>query len=235
MNYTIDCQPKPQCLGVSADVNISGSVSTSVSLSLGNSQTAPTQAAHAYALAEIGTNATLKPTIPLLGNNNFLPAQYNVFFSSGYHVEGFSPANSNLHNGIDIHTDVDVLDPSTKQLGIDTSLPVPTGSFSAAPAATSFSIQASGIAGSLYSVFMYGEIGVLSTRFEDSASVSLLVDPVISIDPAFQQAHPEFQFSVVVGPGVGNSVALVPEPESWALLIAGLCLVGGLAQRRRQS
>lgn len=232
MNYRINCSPMPQCLGTATTISIKGSVSTSVSLTLASGQAAPTQAAQAYALVEIGTDANIRPTI-LLGNDNLLPPQYNVFLSSGYHVEGFSPSTTN-HTGIDISADVDALDTSLSQLGILTGQQSLTGNLTAAPAKTSFVIQASAMAGTLYSVFMRGEIGVLSTRLGDAASISLLIDPVISIDPAFQLAHPETQFSIEVGPGVGN-VAAVPEPESWAMLIAGLCLVGGLAQRRRPS
>jgi hypothetical protein len=49
------------------------------------------------------------------------------------------------------------------------------------------------------------------------------VDPVISIDPFFLAANPGY--SLALSQGIGNGV---PEPASWALMLLGLGLVGGL-------
>jgi hypothetical protein len=219
------------CSGEIVPFTITGKVSTSVTVSLGSGQAAPSQAAHAYALAELGTDAQIQAPSTVLGSNNFLAPKYNVFLSNGYYVEGVS-SGPGVNTGIDVRTSGDVLDVGANQLGVTTGQQVNTGIFVAAPAATSFTVHALGAALTLYSVSMYGEIGVYSTRLGDAASVSLLVDPVIAIDPAFLAAHPEMQLSVEVGPGVGN-VAAVPEPESWAMLIAGLGLLGAMVRRRQ--
>ncbi len=56
------------------------------------------------------------------------------------------------------------------------------------------------------------------------------LDPTLSIDPTFAAAHPEFSLTVETLPA-----APVPEPGEWAMMIAGLGLVGGVARRRRAS
>jgi hypothetical protein len=37
----------------------------------------------------------------------------------------------------------------------------------------------------------------------------------------------------VYWPTVNNVTLAVPEPETWGMLLAGLCLLGGIATRRR--
>ena len=59
------------------------------------------------------------------------------------------------------------------------------------------------------------------------------IDPYIVIDPTWAAAHPGYSLSFSAGidnaPGAGG----VPEPASWALLVAGFGVVGSAARRRR--
>lgn len=59
--------------------------------------------------------------------------------------------------------------------------------------------------------------------------------PYIFVDPDFLLSNPGY--SVIVSAGIGNvppDVAAIPEPESYAMLAAGLGLLGFMARRRRQ-
>ena len=59
------------------------------------------------------------------------------------------------------------------------------------------------------------------------------VDPLIRIDSSFADAA---DYSIVLSPGVANAIpsmtAPVPEPETWALLVAGIATIGSLARRK---
>ena len=59
-------------------------------------------------------------------------------------------------------------------------------------------------------------------------------DPFIYIDPSFADAA---DYSIILSPGVSNAVPTltppVPEPETWALMLAGFGLVGTLGRRLR--
>lgn len=233
-NFRINCNPQPQCQGVMADIVISGKVQTSATFTLGAGQPGPAQALMARALAEIGTDANLKPGSPSFGSANVLDPRYNVFLSNGYVLEGFSPSPTD-HTGIALRQSPDALDPSANQFGLVTGQQFLGGSLNVSPAPVSFAVLASGVAGTVYSVSMYGEMGVASTRSGDAAGIDLFIDPVISIDPAFQLANPQFQFSVEVAPGVGNVVASVPEPQNWALLLGGLAGLQAWVRRRRSA
>ncbi len=66
----------------------------------------------------------------------------------------------------------------------------------------------------------------------------LLADPVLTIDPTWALANPGYRLTF--SPGVGNqpgatTVTGAPEPATWALMVGGFGLVGGLARRRRAS
>ena len=67
-----------------------------------------------------------------------------------------------------------------------------------------------------------------------SALARAFVDPYIFIDPAWLADHPGY--SVVVSAGIGNAapgVAAIPEPQTYAMMLAGLGLLGFAAHRRR--
>ncbi len=60
---------------------------------------------------------------------------------------------------------------------------------------------------------------------------SAMIDPIISIDPSFARAG---EFTLSFSPDAYTAVAAVPEPETYALLLAGLAVVGTVARRRRR-
>jgi hypothetical protein len=66
----------------------------------------------------------------------------------------------------------------------------------------------------------------LTTANGGSASI----DPFIFVDPSFANAG---LYTITLSPGVGNGVAGVPEPATWAMLIGGLALTGAMVRRRR--
>ena len=57
------------------------------------------------------------------------------------------------------------------------------------------------------------------------------IDPELSIDADYLAQFPQAQ--LLLTPGVGNQMAPVPEPSTWAMLLAGLGLLAGVARRRR--
>jgi hypothetical protein len=62
--------------------------------------------------------------------------------------------------------------------------------------------------------------------------LTVMLDPMITIDPIFLLDNPGY--SLIVSPGIGNGPTNpVPEPESYAMLLAGLGLLGFLARRRK--
>ena len=79
---------------------------------------------------------------------------------------------------------------------------------------------------SVSSAFSYSNI-VLNLN----ADASAYIDPYIEIDPTWALANPGY--SISVSQGVGNT-APVPEAETYAMMLAGLGLVGLMARRRKQ-
>jgi hypothetical protein len=61
-------------------------------------------------------------------------------------------------------------------------------------------------------------------------TASVYVDPLIQIAPGFANAS---QYSIELSPGIGNSVAAIPEPSTYALMLAGLGVLGIVARRRK--
>jgi hypothetical protein len=59
----------------------------------------------------------------------------------------------------------------------------------------------------------------------------VLADPILSIDPLTSNAA---AYRLVFSDGIGNSVAAVPEPASWALMLAGIGALGFAVGRRRK-
>ena len=60
---------------------------------------------------------------------------------------------------------------------------------------------------------------------------SASLDPLISIDPTFARAS---EFTLFVSADANGSIAAVPEPETYSLILAGLAVIVTLAKRRRR-
>ena len=72
--------------------------------------------------------------------------------------------------------------------------------------------------------------GAPQNGFPHGGSLAL-ADPVIGIDPAFLALHPGLTVTPDNVPDV-SLIGTVPEPATWALIIAGFGLVGGALRRR---
>ena len=83
--------------------------------------------------------------------------------------------------------------------------------------------------GQIGSIALDAEADFYGTYFAATAAYAM-VDPLVSIDPAFLAANPGY--SLVFADGVTNAMAPVPEPATVPLLLAGLGLLGLRQQRR---
>jgi MYXO-CTERM domain-containing protein len=79
--------------------------------------------------------------------------------------------------------------------------------------------------GSTYYLDIFVEAGARNT------SADAFLDPYIYVDPTFPNAD---QYSVLLSPGIGNSVA-TPEPSTWMMAALGFGALGALGLRRRRS
>lgn len=75
------------------------------------------------------------------------------------------------------------------------------------------------------------KVRATASEFPDSASA--MIDPILTIDPDFLILHPGTTLELSPGIGNGDQQGGVPEPASWALLIAGFGLAGANLRRRR--
>jgi MYXO-CTERM domain-containing protein len=92
--------------------------------------------------------------------------------------------------------------------------------------------DASGFAQGLVNLYVKGNASGI--RSEGLSGVSwAFIDPALSIDSDYLAAFPDAQ--LLLTPGVGNQMvpSPVPEADTWAMLLAGLGLVGVAARRRR--
>ncbi|MEH2517990.1 hypothetical protein V1279_003563 [Bradyrhizobium sp. AZCC 1610] len=77
----------------------------------------------------------------------------------------------------------------------------------------------------IYNVMLEGTVSAGCGAFEAcSASNHTMIDPVFTAPDGYQ---------IQLSHGVGNSIAAVPEPATWAMIILGFAGVGFLAQRRK--
>jgi hypothetical protein len=66
-----------------------------------------------------------------------------------------------------------------------------------------------------------------------SASATAFIDPHLEIDAAFLAANPGATLTIT--PGVGNEIPAVPEPGTYALMLAGLSAIAVSARRLQKS
>jgi hypothetical protein len=116
-----------------------------------------------------------------------------------------------------------------------TSTPCGGGVFS-----TDFTLPAyaGGQDGNTAQIFLYASadsIAADNANVGGEVSTEAFLDPKITIDADWLAANPGFQvnFSENIENGAGVINAGVPEPASWALMIAGFGLAGAALRRRR--
>jgi hypothetical protein len=81
-------------------------------------------------------------------------------------------------------------------------------------------------------VYLEAEARTFEGHESDSHFANTVIDPTFAIDPDFLREHPEAY--LVFSDGIGNGgPGGVPEPASWALMIAGFGLAGAALRRRR--
>jgi hypothetical protein len=84
---------------------------------------------------------------------------------------------------------------------------------------------------SVYSVFMVAEGGASAGGLSPgSANVFATVDPTFEIDPDFANGD---SYSIILSPGVGNTISAVPESSTWDMMILGFVGLGCLTYRRK--
>jgi hypothetical protein len=66
----------------------------------------------------------------------------------------------------------------------------------------------------------------------EGASATAFVDPLIAIDPSTPNAS---DYRIYLDNGVGNGIGGVPEPATWAMMLAGLGGVGAVVRGTRRS
>ena len=86
--------------------------------------------------------------------------------------------------------------------------------------------------GQIGSIALDAEADFYGTYFTATAAYAM-VDPLVSIDPAFLAANPGY--SLVFAPGVVNMAAAVPEPAAALLMLVGLPGLGAVVRARRRS
>lgn len=75
----------------------------------------------------------------------------------------------------------------------------------------------------IYNVMLEGTVYAGCGLEACSASNRTMIDPVFTVPDGYQ---------IQLSPGVGNSIAAVPEPSTWAMIILGFAGVGFMASRR---
>lgn len=83
-----------------------------------------------------------------------------------------------------------------------------------------------------------GEFNLYASANSYSLTGSAFVDPYLIIDPAFALVDPDYasKYRLSFSVGAGNAApGIVPEPDSWVMLITGFGLVGAAARRRHRS
>ena len=81
-----------------------------------------------------------------------------------------------------------------------------------------------------------GEFNLFAMANSWSMIASAFVDPYLTVDPAYALIDPNYatKYSFSFSQGAGNvAPGGIPEPESWALMIAGFGLVGAIARRKQ--
>ena len=72
----------------------------------------------------------------------------------------------------------------------------------------------------------------VNEAFGSKGFATLFADPLLTIDPVWAAANPGYTLKFSVGIGNLAGPTGVPEPASWALMVAGFGAVGTVARRR---
>lgn len=87
-----------------------------------------------------------------------------------------------------------------------------------------------------YSFFLPLDLNLQGNLPDDGVShYTLSIDPVVILNPAFFAANgidPSIA-RLTFEPAIGNAASATPEPDTWALMVAGFGLVGAIARGRK--
>jgi PEP-CTERM motif len=206
-----------------APPDASGTFNYDVSLTL---NTIP--ASHSFACGTVSIDAAPLPTVSALGTGGCTSVLQAIF---SYYVEIVGPANVPLP--ITVASTATLSATGAAQAGFSLGVGSQTigiGNcyFASLAACGTHSTSTSMVmmTNQLYAVGMMADV----SNFLGAGSGSAVVDPQFFFDGDFA---PEYAFAFSPGVGNGVTVGVVPEPETLALMLAGLA-AGSIALRRRR-
>jgi hypothetical protein len=183
-------------------------------------------ASHSFACGSVSIDAAPLPTVSAIGSG--CTSVLQAIF--GYYVEIVAPTNVLVP--ITVASTATLSATGSAQAGYSLGVGNQTigigncyfASLAACGSHTT-STSMSMMTNQLYAVGMMADV----SNFLGAGAGSAVVDPQFFFDGNF---GPDYVFAFSPGVGNGAAAGVVPEPETWALLLAGLA-VGPLALRRR--
>jgi hypothetical protein len=206
-----------------APPDASGAFNYDVSLTVTNFP-----ASHSFACGTVSIDAAPLPTVSAVGSGGCTSVLQAIF---NYYVEIVGPTNQLLPILVSSTTTLNATGSAQAgySLGVGSqTIGIGNCYFASLAACGTHSTSTSMMmmTNQLYAVGMMADI----SNFLGAGSGSAVVDPQFFFDGDF---GPSYAF--VFSPGVGNGVAVgvVPEPETLALMLAGLAAVSVAVRRRR--